>query len=341
AAINRTVELPIELALDRTAEGKIQYKFESDCFFPLDGKPNTFGHLNDEIYRNGGLSTVVEKNIQDPIKHLGYIEKQPGEYLTEADIKGRFDSHEAKSHNYHFTQEIATTFVYRGSEHFEFQGDDDLWVFINGRLVVDLGGLHASAKARIDLSLSNKRNRSVTPDQALTLRLKDDLGIDHADEYTELSLEVGKVYDIHIFHAERHTFESNFNLYTSLQLKPAVICPEEESPEEKPEGKQPEEKPEGKQPEKQPEGKQPEEKLLDPDGYPSPVPVIPGLPDNIWDVGKRIVCVAPVRTIVRREEEITIVRRVRKVEEVDASPTCPVGATPVDAAQMADIQQES
>ncbi|NET33030.1 MAG: hypothetical protein F6K19_13595 [Cyanothece sp. SIO1E1] len=53
------------------------------------------------------------------------------------------------------------------------------------------------------------------------------------------------------------------------------------------------------------------------------------------DTNRDIVCVAPIRTMVRREEEIVLIRRVRKVEEVDASPTCPVGST-----QMAQIQQE-
>ncbi len=37
-----------------------------------------------------------------------------------------------------------------------------------------------------------------------------------------------------------------------------------------------------------------------------------------------LVCVSPVRTIVRREEEILLIRRVRKVEETDASPACPI-----------------
>lgn len=37
-----------------------------------------------------------------------------------------------------------------------------------------------------------------------------------------------------------------------------------------------------------------------------------------------IVCLAPVRTIVRREEEIVLIRKVRKVEEIDASPACPI-----------------
>ncbi|MEM6452916.1 MAG: fibro-slime domain-containing protein [Cyanobacteria bacterium P01_D01_bin.105] len=368
-AVNCSVELPLELKLDHTAEGSAQYKYESDRFFPLDARASTFGNLHDEVHRNGGLSTVIAKNLQDPVKKLGYIEKNPGEYLTEADIKGRFDSQEAKTHNYHFTQEISTTFVYQGSEHFEFQGDDDLWVFINGKLVVDLGGLHASAKARVDLSLENARNRAADNSQALTLRLKDDLGIGHADEYLELFLEVGKAYDIHIFHAERHTFDSNFNLYTSIQLKPTVIepeviepeviepeakIPEPEKPEpgkpkdEKPEARKPEAKdpdarhPEGEKPEaKKPEAKKPDVKQPDLESYPSPVPIIPGLPENVWDIGERIVCVAPVRTIVRREEEITIIRRVRKVEEVDASPTCPVGTTPISEGQMSGVQQDT
>lgn len=47
-----------------------------------------------------------------------------------------------------------------------------------------------------------------------------------------------------------------------------------------------------------------------------------------------IVCVAPIRTVVRREEEITIVRRVRKVEDVDASPACPVNSIQTNGAQL-------
>ncbi len=36
-----------------------------------------------------------------------------------------------------------------------------------------------------------------------------------------------------------------------------------------------------------------------------------------------VVCLAPIRTMIRREEEITLVRRVRKVEEIDAGVACP------------------
>lgn len=54
-----------------------------------------------------------------------------------------------------------------------------------------------------------------------------------------------------------------------------------------------------------------------------------------------IVCVAPVRTIVRREEEITIVRRVRKVEDVDASPACPVNSTQMNGSQFEGAPAQS
>lgn len=49
-----------------------------------------------------------------------------------------------------------------------------------------------------------------------------------------------------------------------------------------------------------------------------------------------VVCVTPVRTIVRREEEIILIRRVRKVEEIDASPACPVNTT-----QVSDVALEN
>ncbi|MEQ8755525.1 MAG: hypothetical protein RID09_18690 [Coleofasciculus sp. G1-WW12-02] len=52
------------------------------------------------------------------------------------------------------------------------------------------------------------------------------------------------------------------------------------------------------------------------------------------DPARDIVCVTPVRTVVRREQEITIIRKIRKVEEIDASPACPVNTTQVSQVQQ-------
>ena len=56
-------------------------------------------------------------------------------------------------HNYHFTYQIHATFGYTpgAGQVFNFSGDDDVWVFFDKKLGIDLGGVHGTAGASVNM----------------------------------------------------------------------------------------------------------------------------------------------------------------------------------------------
>jgi fibro-slime domain-containing protein len=98
-------------------------------------------------------------------------------------------------HNYGFTTEVRYWFQFLGGETLTFQGDDDLHVFVNGQLALPIGSKHNATERTVVL---NANGTATCADCTTTSR--------------PITMTVGNVYEIAIFHAERQSAASNFNL---------------------------------------------------------------------------------------------------------------------------------
>ena len=129
-------------------------------------------------------------------------------YFFPADGMGYNDTQTVNTgtHNFYFTYELRTMFTYSDPDErdyemdFSFVGDDDVWVYINGKLAVDIGGVHSQADGSVNLD----------------------------DAAEDLGLEAGGSYELVLFFAERHTTQSNFRIETTLYLEevaPTIVSP--------------------------------------------------------------------------------------------------------------------
>ena len=139
------------------------------------------------------------------------------------------------NHDFGFTSEIRYWFEFQGNETLDFTGDDDVWVFINNRLALDLGGLHSQMSGSIQLSLDGDGKTGIVKTKGYGWNNGGAEGFtptgatsDWRTAGTAFNLEKGKVYEIVLFHAERHSTGSNFKLtlggFNSLKSVCAPIC---------------------------------------------------------------------------------------------------------------------
>jgi fibro-slime domain-containing protein len=96
---------------------------------------------------------------------------------------------EDQAHNYYFTFELVVPFVHHActGTFFQFQGEDDAWMFINGKLAMDLGGVVPGTPQYVEI-----------------------------DRIT--GLQDGQTYTMRFFYAQRQPNFSTFHMQTNMDL---------------------------------------------------------------------------------------------------------------------------
>ena len=137
----------------------------------LDGTPTFFPVDGDNFTPVGERSSAT---IPPPYEPTGSYPIETGAAL----------------HNFSFTSEVRYWFPFDATKSYtlDFLGDDDVWVFINRRLAVDIGGIHSPQPGTITINNANAATFGMTN---------------------------GNVYEVAVFQAERQKTSSSYKLTLS------------------------------------------------------------------------------------------------------------------------------
>ena len=198
----------------REAEGPVFYGPELRAEDPATGMPNIDVLCNGPGW-NGGIDcsglfadgAETEVAIRDALKNenmcvFGWSCEQSAptgwhffDDGTDDEVSASVSGANVRWHakrNQHYCFESHAHFKYKPGLKFNFRGDDDIWVYVDNKLAVDIGGTHLAAPGYVDL-----------------------------DRFEGLSgpLQIGKSYDLDIFFCDRRTTMSNVRIKTNMYIQ--------------------------------------------------------------------------------------------------------------------------
>ncbi len=168
----RSYESCVDIPMSKSSDGLWEYDSYRDSptdhsFFPVEGTANRFAE------------TMASCYVKPPPDTTSWVTNGP-------------------LRNGNFCMESHATFIYQKGQRFAFRGDDDVWVFIDDKLAVDLGGVHTPKSDSVDLD--------------------------------KLSLTPGKEYKWDFFYCDRQPCGSSLRVKTSIFFRQQRSLFKEEIP---------------------------------------------------------------------------------------------------------------
>lgn len=175
-------------------------------FFPFNTGEDVFNEQGGQLTQNGVTSTDADINHYFGLSMSTRFIQQDGGYTADADAEGR--------------QQVT----------YNFSGDDDVWIYIDGVLVGDLGGIHDKSSIEInfadgsvviydDANNDNVYNGNDTPYEQTTLRalFREALGSDFdASDFSGNTFADDTYHTLDFFYLERGNTDSNMSLKYNL-----------------------------------------------------------------------------------------------------------------------------
>ena len=115
---------------------------------------------------------------------------------------------------YHYTLTSQGTFFYdpEANYYFDFSGDDDVYLFINGELVMDIGGAHGMTDSHIEL------NEYVQWAQKVLKSADSKYTEEDRARARKLNLIEGQSYTFDFYYMERHGTGANMRISTNIPV---------------------------------------------------------------------------------------------------------------------------